>query len=110
MTDQDWPTQLPESGNIRKDLQVVLRRLAKANTRINHDPLTRNPCLLEGLQSNHEVLTQFGHNIVIMRSDLHGLGGPLNVHANHPTRIFHANFDHAFVETQSRDVIDNPGS
>ena len=57
-------------------------RLAKPDPRIDHDPLTGNAGLLQGVDPRSQVRGDFTQHVVIVGILLHRGGRPLHVHAN----------------------------
>jgi hypothetical protein len=109
MADAEGPSQTPQLGNSPQEQQVVLGGLAEAHTRVEYDRCGGNPLTGEPVEALRQPVADLGKHIVIGRIELHGLWRSLDVHADHSRAVAGADLDHAGIERQTRDVVNNVG-
>src|SRR5205814_4962096 len=82
MPDADRSPEPAQSGNVSQDLEVVRRRFAEPDPRVNRHPLAGNSLLFECDKPRLEIAADFADDISVPGVVLHCPGSALHVPAN----------------------------
>ena len=109
--DQQWESQRLELVLAVQQLQVVCRRLGKANTGIQHDALRLHASGLHGLHPVGQPLQYLLHHITgVVGVLLHGAGLATHVHQAHPRLPMPRQQFQSAGSLQGLNIVDDVGA
>ena len=112
---RETPTRIahPSVGKsleVPQYLEIVLGGLAKADSRVDGDPLARDAAGLGPLDATGQEVIDLGHDVGIVRVGLHGGGGALHVHEDDPGPEARRDVGHLGIGGERADVVDDRGA
>lgn len=107
MADQQRASESVKPSAVANELQVMLVRFAKPDSRVEADPLHINTLRHQRIASLCQVPIDILHDIVITRFDLHCQRRPLHVHGTQARTTLPGNLDHPGISFQSRHIVND---